>query len=295
MNDPRFLILAALMSASAYGIELFPRLDPDETTLARLNCSTADAPEWKPVAHWTAPGYWPKSTSLRAYHAASLGSGVMNVDYMVCHIGWYPSAEDSSAAFAMEHRKDSSFVNLGIGERMRFTSHMDPPTVRTPQAHYDILLLRGPFLFRAGISSVRPWTPSALAAFTRRIDAGLAAQAAALESHPSSGRLLKDKLKDPSRAPACLHQCNVHSIPLLPETVPMAYGYAVQPHWTPARAEIESRYFEAKAQFFPFAKVASVAGGCIVDELRDFTWVCSCVVCNAEEAKWNAAHQRTQR
>lgn len=265
-------------------------LDEEETILSRMNCGPGETPAgWKAVGQWTMPGRFPKRSALRAYHAASFGSGEMNVNYMVCHLGWYRSAEDSLFAFGEESRGGGSTPYVETGDHVRLRStETDASAPRPRQNHYEVVVQRGPFLLLSGISTTETWTRERLDAFGRALEDRLLAQSAALPPSDEPVRLLKEKLMDPSRAPACARKCALHRETFAAILVPMAYGLRMPVASSPERQHQQRQYREAESSLFPNAAPRSIEAGCMVDDLRDSEWTCACRTCTAEAARWRS-------
>ncbi len=191
-------------------------LDQDERLLSALNCGLDDAPSgWKPVAQWTVPGRYPLTTSLRAYHAASFVSGRMNVDYMVCHLGWYSSRKLAADAFregiSLVGSRGEEIATVGEQAALYLGDGKMPAVGSNPQQNtYQVTIRRGPLLFAAGIVTTQPWDRERLEGFGRAIDERFRAHRQEIDTANGPPRLLKDKLKEPSRGPACNQKCSIH-------------------------------------------------------------------------------------
>jgi hypothetical protein len=269
-------------------------LDPGEELLAVANCSPADVPSsWKKVGEWTFPGNFAGRATLRAYHARSFGSGQMNVDYMVCHLLWYGPQGDIGSAFKAEigQPANTSCSNGTIGERLCIgSSGPSSSGPYVPQYSYRIVLQRAPFLFQAGGSTTIEWPIGRLEALARAIDARLLDAANSQNFTEDHGRLLKDRLRDPGMAPRCIRTCRLHHTAFTPTLVRVAYGLPGGGPEDADAANLRALYAQAKAAGFPEAAPSRIQGGCIVDDLIDSEWICSCPVCSAEDARWREAH-----
>jgi hypothetical protein len=265
-----------------------PVLDREEAVLARLNCHPTDMPAgWKPLAQWTFPGRgFPNRLALRAFHASSFGLPPDDVDYMVCHLGWFRSPDESRRAFrdaaGSQGQADPPFdVGDRVAVRVREVPAHGGHSARTS---YDLVLARGSFLSEVRIVATAPWSSQRIESLCRRIDDRLLAQVRAGGSETAPVRLLKEKLADPSRAPRCAQRCALHNRAFLALRVPVQYGLRVA-----TLAEAEGHQDERASQF-PNAAPRSIEGGCIVDELVDAQWICACEVCTANAEHWRAEH-----
>lgn len=302
---PREVVIAvsalALVATATFGAQRAAEagdkrpFDPEERLLSVLNCAPDEAPAgWKPVAQWTEPGYFALSTALRAYHASSFGSGRMNVDYMVCHLGWYASDAEAVEAFRIESSRGRRGEPLGsAGERATiYSGDGDVPAQgNSPrQNHYQLTMQRGPLMFAAGIVTTQTWDHEKLEAFARRVDERFRSHRRELDTSVGAPRLLKEKLKDSSRAPACTQRCPLHGQTFRPVLVPIAYGLPMPEPLDEARAKTAKEISEARNKLFPHAALRSVEGGCMVDELRDSQWTCACPACTEAEKSWRTEH-----
>jgi hypothetical protein len=305
-------IAVLLCARPISGIEPQPLnapLDQDERLLSALNCGLEDAPSgWKPVAQWTVPGRFPLTTSLRAYHAASFGSGRMNVDYMVCHLGWYSSREVAADAFRegiplvgsrgeeIGTFGEQATLYLGDGKLAAFGSNPQQNT-------YQVTIRRGLLLFAAGIVTTQTWDRERLEGFGRAIDERFRSHRLEIDTADGPPRLLREKLKEPSRAPACTQKCWIHDkkfeavlLPTgggLPGGVagPAAFGIGVPGTGTEEQGKAKREYWDARQRLFPNAAPRFIDVGCIHDPLHDEDWACACSACTAAEKAWRTEHK----
>lgn len=275
-------------------------LDEDEAALAKINLGLCDLTEgWVRVSEWIHAGLGvPKALSLRAYHARSFAlSEDPDADYFVCHLAWYMTDEAAQAAYEQEVREThtSEAIYDGIGNQIAVkTRVMDPFRDRPASTSYAIRIVRGPFLVMFNSRSTDGWQQDQLADVLRAIDGRLVKY---IDQNPRSAvpiRSLKEKLMDPSRAPECTKICGVHNRRLEPVRVEISFGLPfpdvipedTQTDWYRMEQDRRRRFEEAKREHFPNTTPESVDGGCISDELYDFTWACACPVCDEQAEKW---------
>lgn len=296
MRHAQWIILAAATAflGGPMDAEEVKPLDPEEHLLAALNCGVTDAPAgWRPIAQWTVPGAWPLTTSLRAYHAASFGSGRMNVDYMVCHVGWFDSLDSAHQAYQKgvslvgtrgdEVRAIGDEARLVLGEG-RLEAGGDSPQQNT----YQLTFRNGPLMYAVAIVTVQQWSRERLETFGRSLDTRYRAQRPQIEAINTSPRLLKDKLTDQSHAPVCDKTCWVHNEKFTAVLLPTGGGLRMDVRGDEAQQQTRKEYWDAHQRLFPNAAPAFIDVGCIHDPLHEKDWTCSCPSCTAAEEAWRA-------
>lgn len=220
----------------------------------------------------------------------------MNVDYMVCHLGWYDSVASAREAFrggaARAGNRGEETRALGDEARLALAEGALRAVGDRPQQNsYEVTFRSGPLLFEAGIVAVATWDRERLEAFARALDERFRTRRADIEATNGLPRLLKDKLTDPSRAPVCRRTCQVHGEKFSAVLLPTGGGLRIDLPGTEEQEQATKAYWEARQRLFPNAAPAYIDVGCIHDSPHEKDWACACSACTAAEGAWRAVHE----